>query len=120
MAKYTGKISMSYHSRMTSIGTKRAIRPYWARYHRGKDKAQKCPFHMVCLDLANNDKRYLYAHACAFCKDSEGYPRAYTRENYHMSWEWVKERKYKREDGTYMWLVDADANFQKEKAKLGA
>lgn len=103
----------NYHSRMTSIGTKRAIRPYWAKYHRGKEKALGCPFHELCLDLAWGAKRTLYAHACPYCRDQIGYPKAQFLE-LHKTYDWEIYKKEKPDN----WMVEMDKVFQERKREI--
>ena len=108
-----------FHSWRTSIGTKRGIAPYWAKYRRGKKIASECPFHKICLELAFNSKRELYVRGCPYCRGREGYPRAHTRFLYRsIPWERVKEQHYKLDDESYCWIVEADEKFQREKRKI--
>lgn len=80
-----GRPLMDFHARATSLGTKRGIAPYWARYHRGKDRALKCPWFAIrektpdfvkCYTCSVwgetcGDARRLFGDRCGVCDNRD-------------------------------------------------
>ena len=71
----------SVHSLRTSTGTKRGISPYWSHWRSGREKGLSCKFLNACLEAAHHSKRELYRY-CVRCENSEGYIRAFWKEDY--------------------------------------